>query len=211
MTTQSTESTSLDQRTEDALARLSAGDLDAIDHLLDINYSRLQAIFRLIFAGDVKVGRYEQTIDVFHVACLKLKKALRRTVPESAVHFRRTAALHFKWILKDLHRHYYRPNGIGTRNETWSRLDASGSNTHGGFTPGSARLDPAKIAQGREVLRAIEELPEIYAELFELLHFKQMTQREAAAELGVRENTVNARWQKAREMLRRRLGEDYVD
>jgi RNA polymerase sigma-70 factor (ECF subfamily) len=146
-----------------------------------------------------QLRRFEQTGDVLHNAVLRLHHALGTVRPVSPVHFQRLVVRHLHWELLDLVRHYYGPAGLGTN------LDAGGGPHEGNEPlPARAALDegPQMLAVWTEFHAAVERLPDELWRVFDLLWYQDVTQEQAAAELGADVKTVRRRWQDARLALR---------
>jgi RNA polymerase sigma factor (sigma-70 family) len=187
------------------LDRLRAGDESARDELLDIARGRLGRLARKMLRGYPGVGRWEQTDDILQNVALRLCRALKTVRPESVRGFVRLAALQIRRELIDLARHYEGPEGLG-------RHHLSGAGAHDpGRTPRppdspSDTDDPARLASWSEFHETIESLPDAEREVFDLLWYQGLSQREAAALLGITERAAKRRWRSARLKLHKMLG-----
>jgi RNA polymerase sigma-70 factor (ECF subfamily) len=144
------------------------------------------------------VHRWEQTDDVLQNATLRLYRTLQQIPVETAHDFFRLAALNIRRELLDLAKHYYGPQGHGTRHASIADNSSLGS-------PDAARLDvpdlshePSRIAAWSEFHQKIESLAESEREVFDLLWYQGLSQAEAAELLQVSERTVKRRWLSAR-------------
>lgn len=190
---------------EAALERLRSGDESAIGDLISVAFPRLEALSRRMLATYPAVAVHEQTHDVLNQGCLRLAAALRKTIPTSKLHFQRLAARHIRFTLGDLKRHYYGPQGYGRNVAVYGQWAPDDSVAEPAHSPPCQTLDPVRLAEWTEFHRAVDELPEPHRVLFDLLYYAGMSQREAATVLGVAENTIQLRWQRARRQLARNV------
>lgn len=179
---------------ESQLARLLAGESDAVNRLLDHAALRLQHLTRKMLSGFGAVRRHEQTDDVLQNALLRLTRALKETVPEDARHFFRLAALQIRRELIDLSRRY---NGRGALS-----LDAGSDDDRSGLgdqqTPAEHTNDPRRVAEWTEFHRLVQELPDKEREVIDLLLYNGLSQQEAAETMQVDVRSIKRYWQRAR-------------
>jgi RNA polymerase sigma-70 factor (ECF subfamily) len=187
------------------LDRLRAGDASARDELLDIARVRLSRLARKMLRDFPGVRRWEQTDDIVQNAALRLCRALKDIRPESARHFINLAAVQIRRELIDLARHYEGPEGPGRHYLSRAGLDASGTAPGSPESPADSG-DPARLASWTEFHDTVEALPAAEREVFDLLWYQGLTQREAAALLSVTERMVKRRWRSARLKLHAMLG-----
>jgi RNA polymerase sigma factor (sigma-70 family) len=187
------------------LDRLRAGDESARDELLDIARARLSRLARKMLQGYPGVRRWEQTDDVLQNATLRLCRALEEIRPESVRGFIRLAAVQIRRELIDLARHYEGPEGPGRHHAT--RVGAGGAGAASGPPESPADTDdPVGLASWTEFHDTVEALPDQEREIFDLLWYQGLSQREAAALLGITERMAKRRWRAARLKLHERLG-----
>jgi len=178
------------------LVRIKGGDDAAFEELLRHFGGRLAALASKMLKGFPEVAAREQTGDVLQEALLRLDRALRALAareggPAGAKAFQgadffRLAALQIRRELLDLaewHRH--RPAG-----------ELTGPDGPAGPTP--ATWDPSRLAVWTEFHQKAAELPEKVREVFELLYYDGLEQKDVARRLGVDVRTVKSRWQDAR-------------
>ncbi|MFK7819432.1 MAG: sigma-70 family RNA polymerase sigma factor, partial [Planctomycetaceae bacterium] len=170
-----------------------------------VSFQQLERLSRRILASFPAVANHEQTHDVLNEGCIRLAEALRKTTPTSKLHFFRLAAMQIRFTLIDLKRHYYGPRGYGANVIAQGRLGSDTSQIGSCVTPSCQTMDPARLAEWTDFHRAVEKLPEQLRVLFDLLHYSDMSQREAAELLGVSENTIQTRWQRARMQIARQV------
>jgi RNA polymerase sigma-70 factor (ECF subfamily) len=123
-----------------------------------------------------------------------LLKAMRTIRPQTVREFFALANQHMRWQLNDLAR-------LLDKQPVAAALPESGV----AASPGSSDscLNPA----GRRMLGAIEGLPELERELFDLVRIQGLTYAEAAGVVGVSEKTVQRRLNRARLLLAEQLAD----
>jgi RNA polymerase sigma factor (sigma-70 family) len=187
------------------LDRLRSGDESARDELLEIARARLGRLARKMLRGYPGVRRWEQTDDILQNVALRLCRALKGIRPESVRGFIRLAAVQIRRELIDLARHYKGPEGPGRHQISRAGPDDEGA-APGPPDPPADTDDPARLASWTEFHETVEALPEAEREVFDILWYQGLTQREAAALLGVTERVAKRRWRAARLTLHQRLG-----
>jgi RNA polymerase sigma-70 factor (ECF subfamily) len=188
------------------LHRLKAGDEQARDALLAHACQRLRCLTRRMLRSYPGVRRWEQTDDVLQNAMIRLNRALSKVPLDSAQHFWNLAAQQIRRELIDLARHYLRTAGPGNKHHTEARGRAA--DDPGGLLQAQAghrAHEPGSLEDWTAFHEQVEALPEEEREVFNLLWYEGMTQKEAAAFLGVGLRTVKRRWQVARVLLRQAL------
>lgn len=198
------ESTIAASRVEMLLQELHEGRQEARGELLQATADRLTALTRKLKRSFPRVGRWEQTEDVFQNASMRLYQAMADTEIKDPLHYFRLAALQIRRELIDLARRYDGPQGIG-RNHFSARVNPSEETKQPAFDSAEATYDPAAVAQWAEFHEAIEALPEDQREITELLWYHAMSQEDAASLLNVDVRTVRRRWRAARMALHERM------
>jgi RNA polymerase sigma-70 factor (ECF subfamily) len=178
---------------ERCLDRLRAGDGAARDELLNRADARLRQLTRKMLKGFRRLERWEDADDVFHQAALRLHAALRAVTSESPRHFFRLAALYIRRELIDLARHYYGPQGMGARHDSWPPGPAGNSAPE----QADSTYEPGRLAGWAEFHAQVAALPADEREVFESLWYHDLTQAEVADLLGVARRTVIRRYQSA--------------
>jgi RNA polymerase sigma-70 factor (ECF subfamily) len=164
---------------------LRAGDDQGRTKLLDHACERLRHLCHRMLRGYPSVRRWEETGDVLQNAMLRLYRSLLEVHPESLLHFYNLAAQQIRRELIDL-----------------ARKHAQQSTQTEPNTEEAADLDePATLVQWTEFHASVEALPEDEREVFSLIWYEEVTQKEAAELLGVSTRTVIRRWQSARYLL----------
>jgi RNA polymerase sigma factor (sigma-70 family) len=120
-----------------------------------------------------------------------LLKAMETVRPQTVRQFFALVNQHMRWQLNDLARRLdARPNFVELHEESLVAPENS---------------DSAITPDGRQILQAIESLPEDEREAFELVRFQELTQTEVAEVLGVSTKTVQRRLNRASLLLTREL------
>jgi RNA polymerase sigma-70 factor (ECF subfamily) len=120
-----------------------------------------------------------------------LLKAMESVRPQTVRQFFALVNQHMRWQLNDLARRLdARPSFVELHEESL----VAPANSDSGITP-----------DGRQMLQAIESLPEDEREAFELVRFQELTQTEVAEVLGVSTKTVQRRLNRASLLLTREL------
>jgi RNA polymerase sigma-70 factor (ECF subfamily) len=174
------------------LDQMREGDAAAGEALMQHACERLRRLTRKMLRGYPDLNRWEQTDDVLQNALLRLHRALAKVQPETVAGFFRLAAKLIRQELIDLGRHYLGPQGLGANHASSPDLVDVLRNVR-------ASVSLHELAEGL----AAEE-----REVVDLLFYQGMTEREAAAALGVSERTVKRRWRSARLALYQDLRDD---
>jgi RNA polymerase sigma factor (sigma-70 family) len=123
-----------------------------------------------------------------------LLKAMRTVRPQTVRQFFALATQHMRWQLNDLARRLDERPGTGALAE--ARVAAPPSSCDSCLTP-----------IGRRMLEAIEGLPEVEREVFDLVRIQGLTYADAAGLVGVSEKTVQRRLIRARLLLAEQLAD----
>ncbi len=169
---------------------------------------RLEQLARRMLRKFPHVSRWEQTGDVLQNAMLRLHRALTTIQPESPQRFYGLAAAQIRRELIDLARHHYGPEGEAAHHHT--DAFAAGDGPRGGRLAQAADTagEPTTLLAWAEFHEQVESLPDALREVFNLLWYEGLNQRDAAAVLGVSERTIKNRWREAKILLRQRLAGD---
>lgn len=188
---------------QNCLDRLRAGDVAAIDPLLERSLERLRHLATKMLGADFpRLQRWEDADDVLQNAALRLYRHLREQAPATPLDFYRFAALHIRRELHDMARRYFGPHGVGANHVS----TAESSIDTPRFEATTDTRNPAKLAEWTEFHRAAESLPEAERAVFDLLWYQDVGQEEASALLGVDVRTVQRRWRNARLTVQQQLG-----
>lgn len=185
------------------LEQLQQGDESARNALLGGVCSRLEQLTHVMLKDYARLKRWEDTADVLQNALIRLHRALQTVTPPTLRDFYRLATLQIRRELLDLARHYYGPEGAGGKQRS---SPGKSSSTDGSvFEPGTASLEPSRLAAWSEFHEQVNALPEEEREVFDLLWYQGLGHTEAAEVLGVHPRTVKRRWQAACLQLHDRL------
>ncbi len=182
------------------IGRLDAGDGSALNEMLAHFQDRLLHLSHLMLRRFPTVKRWEESGDVFLEAMLRLEKAIEKVSPASPSDFLRLAARQIRWELLDLakvHRRDARPSQVGCE---FAQGDHEPKEAADG-TDG-----PGELATWTEFHEKAGAMPPELSEVFALIWYDGLTQKEAAAILNLSERTIGSRWIKARLALRKALG-----
>jgi RNA polymerase sigma-70 factor (ECF subfamily) len=190
------------------LDRMRQGDEVAFNEARNevINHAqgRLEVLTRRMLRHYPRLRRWEQTGDVLQNAVLRLHRSLAAIRPESVRQFYGLAAAHIRRELIDLTRHHFGPQGPAARHHTDGAKIADDGD--GPLASAEDRAgEPATLAQWAEFHERVQALPETEREVFDLLWYEGLGQKEAAALLGVTDRTIKNRWRSAKVMLGRLL------
>lgn len=182
----------ISQQLQSCLDRLRAGDPTARDELWDLVDERLVVMTRAMKVSRYRrVGQWEQTDDIAQNVRLRLMRALDEVAPATPQQFYGLANLQIRRELIDVIRQHTGRDGgrapLGAIPE--------------GFQSPTDTLDPVNLEKWREFHEAVEKLPAKLREVFELIYYQGLLQRDAAEVLGVDTSTVKRRWTEARDVL----------
>jgi len=180
---------------------LQAGDASARDELLNCACDRLRRLTHKMLKSYPRLGRWEQTDDVFQNATMRLCRALNKSAPKSARHFFKLAALQIRRELIDLGRHHFGPEGDGAHHDTDGRPDESQNSAREFPATPQTTSDPRKLAQWTEFHEQAGALPAEEREVFDLLWYQGLSQADAMHVLGITKRTLQRRWLSARSKL----------
>ncbi len=123
----------------------------------------------------------------------RLLKAMREARPKNVRQFFALAGQHMRWELNDLAR----------------RLDQQSTAVplQDELVPAPASTDSGLSPNGRRMLEAIDNLPEVEREAFDLVKIQGMTQTEAAQVLGVSPVTIKRRLHRGLQLLAEQLSD----
>ncbi|HYH65626.1 MAG TPA: sigma-70 family RNA polymerase sigma factor [Urbifossiella sp.] len=183
-------------------------DADSRNALVARAVGRIECLARTMLRGDfARLGRWVDTGDVLQGAATRLFRALDAAGPQSSLHFHRLIALQIRRELIDLVRRYFGPEGPGANHDTGVAVGGGGSaDGRPGLDPADTPADPAARVEAEEINRLVLDLPDNEAAVTDLLYYQGLTKVEAAAALGVSEETVRQWWLRARRSLGGRLG-----
>jgi RNA polymerase sigma-70 factor (ECF subfamily) len=174
---------------------------EARNQLLRHAGDRLETLARQMLRRYPRLRRWEQTGDVLQNAVLRLYRSLAAIKPESPRQFYGLAAAQLRRELIDLGRHHFGPEGAAGKHL---------SDDHSEMVANAAEADgePSTLADWTEFHEMAHRLPEAEREVFDLLWYEGVSQKEAADLLNVTERTIKARWRSTKLILRRLLRDE---
>jgi RNA polymerase sigma factor (sigma-70 family) len=187
------------------LDRAAEGSDDAHEELITKASQRLLKLTRKMLRGYPHLRRWEQTDDVFQTAVMRLHRSLADVKPDSVRHFFALAATQIRRTLIDLARHHFGPQGQAAKHQ---------SNAGEAVSDGGGELQnkpdagnpPETLESWAQFHEAVEQLPDDEREVFELVWYGGMAQKDIAALLDISEPTVKRRWRAARLQLHKTFG-----
>jgi len=163
---------------------------------------RLEQLTRRMLRNYPRLRRWEQTGDVLQNALLRLHRALETVQPESVGQFYGLAATQIRRELIDLGRHHFGPQGAATRHDTDGARELADLQADPAPSKRPCTGEPATLAEWTEFHDKIDELPDAERQVFHLLWYQGLSQREAAQVLGVTDRTIKNRWRSAKILLK---------
>jgi RNA polymerase sigma-70 factor (ECF subfamily) len=174
----------------------------ARDRLLEHANGQLEKLAHAMLRRYPRLRRWEQTGDVLQNAALRLHRALTQVRPASVRDFFALAATQIRRELIDLTRHHFGPLGDAAHHDT-----DPGAEAGDGFVDNARACggEPSTLLDWADFHEKVERLPAAEREALDLLWYEGLTQKEAAAVLGVTEKTVKNRWRRAKLLLQELL------
>jgi RNA polymerase sigma factor (sigma-70 family) len=179
-------------RLQNLLDLANQGDISARNELIARTYPRLreraQIMLGSYFRGEA--GQYQATSFANDAIVKLIEKVLLKTKPGDIRHFLNLAGLKMRQRLQDLLK------GKQVRGDHLTLDGEDSLNAEG------AAGDPAAPMFRKEIHDAVDRLPEDLREVVNLLMYSGLKQREIAPLLGITQEAVSARWEKAKRVLR---------
>lgn len=188
-------------RLQAALERAAGGDDAAYDELIVCAADRLLRLTAKMLKRYPHLKRWEQTDDVFQRAAMRLYHSLGEVRPASPREFFGLAATQIRRTLIDLARHHFGPHGQAAHHHTDSPRHSRDGDAAAVRNAAAAEGRPETLAQWAEFHAAVDSLPNDEREVFSLVWYGGVTQREAGELLGISERTVLRRLLSARTQL----------
>jgi len=199
--------TSRDDTTQlQAIVGLAAqGNEGAYGELIARASERLLKLTRKMLRQYPRLRRWEQSDDVFQTAALRLHRSLAEVRPQSVRSFFGLAATQIRRTLIDLARHHFGPEGQAAKHHTdeCGRVADDGNRLVENLPDHSA--SPKSLGAWADFHEAVERLPTEERDVFELLWYGGMQQKEIAELLGVSVPTVQRRWYRGRLLMKEAL------
>jgi len=199
----------LDSAISTCLAKLAAGDDSARVKILEICNGRLRDLSSRLLGKFAKVRRWDDTDDVAQNAAIRLYRALGDTVPDSTRGLMGLMATQIQRELLDLARKHSGPMSYAANHDTNARDATDGQAFFVDEAPAPDGTDEElPLERWEQFHEAVEKLPEDLREVFKLVWYLGVDQKTASDTLGCSLRTVGRRWQDARELVGKAMGED---
>lgn len=190
------------EQIESCLARFRNGDHSAVDELAELTYLRLKELVTAALRRFPALQTVMTADDVVHGRLLKrLESSLFTVRPETAQHLFSLASIQIRYELLSLIRRHQQERRV-------TSLQAMTDSEGRAHDPVDTRASAAAMLAKWECFNEqVERLPEGLREVVDLIYFQRMSQREAAALLGVTDRTIRSRLQAAKDELRNLTGD----
>lgn len=188
-----------------AINRLKAGDESARRELIQLSYDRLRKLARKMLKSFPVVKRWEETDDVFQRSTLRLWKSLEHVQPTDSRHFFNLAATQVRRELIELARSFRGPLGLDQNQESVASEAVNQQVQHG---VQDETYDVTRLASWSAFHEKVVELPDDEQEVFALIWYQGLAQRDVATLLGASQKTISRRWLAASCQIAELLGHD---
>jgi RNA polymerase sigma factor (sigma-70 family) len=176
-------------------ALLDKGGPDTYDELITRASDRLLKLTRKMLRNYPHLRRWEATDDVFQTAVMRLHRSLSEVKPESVSHFFGLASTQIRRTLIDLLRHHFGPEGQAAKHE--SATDHAGPVRNKPDT----HEHPETLESWARFHETVDGLPADERNVFQLVWYGGLQQKDVAALLDISIPTVQRRWYRARHLL----------
>ena len=190
-------------RLQNLLQRASTGDSAASEELLDRTYLQLKRTTSRMLRNYPRLRRWEETDDVFQNAAFKLCRSLEEARPETLAAYFGLAATQIRRTLIDLVRHHFGPHGQGANHHS----DGEAADDGRLKRLADAQGEPQTLEQWGEFHEAVDQLPDDARDVFEMIWYGGLDQKEVAQVLDVSIPTIQRRWYQAQHLLHQQYGE----
>jgi RNA polymerase sigma factor (sigma-70 family) len=191
---------------EKLLVRLQNNDPSAGSELIVHTLDRLKKLSRKMLHNYPGIHSLEETDDILQRLVLKLQKTLAKVTPDSVAGYFALANQNLNWVLKELARSRY------VRSRAYAMMgDEDGENKKQYWEAQDPNSGPASCAEWMDFYEKIEMLPHESKEVFELMWFQGLGQKQAARVLNVSLSTLIRRWVTAKLQLRHLLKDNFPE
>jgi RNA polymerase sigma factor (sigma-70 family) len=167
----------------------------AYEHLLTQAADRLLRLTRKMLRAYPNLQRWEQTDDVFQSAALRLHRSLAAVRPPTVAAFWGLAATQIRRTLIDLARHHFGPEGAAAHYDSAHRQDSSASlRIDDARQAVSTTGGPESLAEWSEFHQLVERLPAEERDIFHLIWYAGLPQKDIAELMHISLPTVQRRW-----------------
>ena len=188
---------------EQALSRLSEGDENARDDLIQLSFDRLKRLASRMLSQFPAVRRWEETDDVLQQATVRLWKALSEVKLDSPRHFFNLAAVQVRRELIDMSRKF---SGAEGHNRNLESVVGPEQDTPAITEGNSDTYEGGRLASWTEFHDSVDQLDDELKEVFQLIWYQGLSQDQVSDLIDVPQRSVSRRWQKARRELCSILG-----
>jgi RNA polymerase sigma-70 factor (ECF subfamily) len=145
--------------------------------------------------------RWEQTEDIYQVAVMKLYRSLADVRPMSVREFFGLAVLQIRRTLIDLARHHYGPEGDAAHHQSDPEFAAGERQITRRHEAVSRDCRPETLAEWSEFHELVDRLPSEQRDVFHLIWYAGLPQKDVAELLQISLPTVQRRWYAAQVRL----------
>lgn len=169
-------------------------DVAAYERLIAQASGRLLRLTRKMLRAYPHLRRWEQTEDVFQTAVMKLYRSLAEVRPGTVREFFGLAAVQIRRTLIDLARHHFGPEGEAAHHHS-DFAAGLGTEARPAVCDSASGGDrPETLAEWSEFHEAVERLPPEERDVFHLIWYAGLPQKDIAELLQVSLPTVQRRW-----------------
>ena len=177
------------------------GKSEAYSELICHASERLLRLTRKMFANYPHLRRWEQSDDVFQSAVLRLHRSLADVKPDSVAGFFGLASTQIRRTLIDLARHHFGPEGQAAKHHS-NGAGKAADDSGGALRNQSDRtVKPESLQQWADFHEAVDLLPPAEREVFQLVWYGGLPQKEIATLLQISIPTVQRRLYRARHLI----------
>lgn len=185
-------------RINESLERDRQGDAAARGELVAHAWKHLGKLVKYLFRGD-KLHRWEATDDVRQILAVRMLETLDKVKPDSPLHFLHMMDPHIRWVLLDLHKHYYGPEGMGRHHDT-DKVPLEG--------PAREHHEISDFELPLRFVKALEGLSEEERDVFSRHSLDELPLTEIATLLGLTYGQVKRLWRSARLKMQEALADE---
>ena len=186
---------------------LACGDEASRNALVSLAICRMQQMAHRMLQRSPKVRRWEETDDVVQHAALRLHRALGAVAPENGRRFLGLMALQVRRTLLDLARKYSAPDSFAVHHDTDTFRQSNDHDSRTSLAAASNNDTSGHMERWTRFHEVAAQLPDEERELFDLVWYMGLQQRDVATSLGCSLRTVKRRWESVKKRLNELLGE----
>jgi RNA polymerase sigma factor (sigma-70 family) len=175
----------------------SQGNEEAYDQLIGLASNRLLKLTRKMLKNYPQLRRWEESGDVLQAVAIRLQRSLKNLKPETVREFFGLATVEIRRSLIDLIRHHFGPEGIAANHHSNLGKGVSDENKILQNEP-IDNHQPESMEAWVRFHESVEELPDNHREVFQLVWYAGLEQKEIASLLEISVPTVKRRFRSAR-------------